>query len=129
VFERAHDGLVATLFDVDLGRPGSIESAVSGLLEGSGAALHRALREAVEVEPSLAPVAAHHRAALRDRVVATLRAARAHPDEDYALDAHSIAWTFMALVREAIATPGEPAARVIATVITCSAAARVRSNP
>lgn len=128
LLERAQERFGATLAGVDVGRPNTIESTVTGLLEGSGAAVYRALREAEEVEPRVAEVAGLYRTAVHGRLTATLKATRAHGDEEYALDAQSLAWTLLALLREAIAGRGQPSARIIAIVISHSAAARARNG-
>lgn len=128
ILDRANERFAASLAGVDIGQPHSIESTVTSLLGGPGAAVYRALREAAEIEPRVAEVAGLYRTSVHGRLTATLKAARAHADTEYALDAESLAWTLLALLREAIAGRGQLSARVIATVISCSAAARVRSS-
>lgn len=128
LFERGHERVLATLVRMDVRRPATIESVVGELLSGGDAALYRALREATEVEPSLADVSTYYWASIHGRVVAVVKAGRAPADEEYALDAGSVAWTFLALVREAIAGRGAPTARAIATVVSSSAASRARAD-
>jgi AcrR family transcriptional regulator len=124
VLGRAREQFADDLAAVDVARPQSVESAVAALLEGTAAPTYRFLREAVEVEPRLAGAAASTRAIVHDRVTATVRAARAHADPEYALDAPSLAWTLLSLVRDALAGRGGLSARAIATVVSHSAAAR-----
>jgi AcrR family transcriptional regulator len=128
LLDRANERFAATLAGIDIGRPHTIESTVTGLIEGPGAAVYRALREAAEVEPRIAEVAGLYRTTVHGRLTAALKAARTHADAEYALDAQSLAWTLLALMREAIAGRGQLSARVIATVISCSAAALARSG-
>jgi len=82
----------------------------------------------VEAEPRLADTAASIRAVVHDRLTATIRAARAHADTEYAVDAPSLAWTLLSLVRDALAGRGGPPARTIASVIRYSAAARATTS-
>jgi AcrR family transcriptional regulator len=128
LLDRANERFAATLAGIDIGRPHTIESTVTGLIEGPGAAVYRALREAAEVEPRIAEVAGLYRTTVHGRLTAALKAARTRADAEYALDAQSLAWTLLALMREAIAGRGQLSARVIATVISCSAAALARSG-
>jgi AcrR family transcriptional regulator len=128
VLDRTHQRFASTLTALDIGRPNAVESAVNGLLEGPEAAIYRSLREAAEVEPGFAVAAGVYRAAVHGQLTATLKAARADADEEYVLDAQSLAWTVLALLREAVSGRGQLSARVIATVISCTATARVRSG-
>ncbi|MEA2661026.1 MAG: hypothetical protein QOH08_598 [Chloroflexota bacterium] len=127
VLERGHDRLLATLSTIDVSRPATIESAVAEVIEGPNAALYRSMREAVEIEPAIREASLFHLAILRDHLVAAIEASRTHPASGYALDAHSVAWTFLALVREALAGlvhPGQSVGVVIARAVSQSAADR-----
>jgi len=128
LLERAGERFADELAAVDIGRPKTIESVVAALVGGGYAAVYRSLRDAVEAEPGLADAAALIRAAVHDRLTATIRAARAHADAEYAVDAPSLAWTFLSLVRDALAGRGGPPARTIASVISYSAAARATTS-
>jgi len=124
LLQRAGERFADNLAAVDIGRPHTIESVVVTLVGGGYAAVYRSLRNAVEAEPGLADTAASIRAAVHDRLTATIRAARAHTDSEYAVDAPSLAWIFLSLVRDALAGRDGPSARAIATVISHGAAAR-----
>lgn len=124
LLEGRAEAFAAAIAAVDIGRPRTIELAVLELVEGDDAPSYRSLREAVEVEPRIADTAAASRALVHDRLTATIRAARAHADMEYAVDAPSLAWTFLSLVRDALSGRGGPPPRAIATVISHSAAAR-----
>lgn len=128
LLERAHERLVTTFAGIDPGRPQTIETAVGQLLEGDQAAVNRSLREAVELDPKLGDAAAATRAAIHGRLTSTLRAARAHADAEYAVDAPALAWTFFSLVRDAMARRDGPSPRTIATVISYCAAARANNG-
>ena len=128
LLERAGKRFADDLAAVDIGRPHTIESVVVTLIGGGYAAVYRSLRDAVEAEPGLAGTAASIRAVVHDRLTATIRAARAHADSEYAVDAPSLAWTFLSLVRDALAGRGGPPARTIASVIRYSAAARATTS-
>jgi AcrR family transcriptional regulator len=126
---QAQEKLLEILREVDVNSPASIEVAVLEVLQGSDAALRRALREAAEVEPRFG--AAYREAWTRaGDLLATSISARRARDTHYAVEAPAIAWAFLALLREAIAgrgDPGQPVDRTIAALISCSAPIRKRS--
>jgi AcrR family transcriptional regulator len=123
LLEGRAEGFAAVIAAVDVGRPQTIESAVLELVEGEDAAVYRSLREAVEVEPRIADAAAQARRLVHDRLTATVRSARVHAEVEYAVDAPSLAWTMLSLVRDALSGRGGPPPRAIATVISHGAAA------
>jgi len=102
ILERESEHFVERLDAIDLRRPSSIESTLNEVVHGPTGPLYRALREAIEIEPRVAETAAEMYRIARDRVVVMISQARAASDT-FQLDAHMVAWAFLALVREALA--------------------------
>ncbi len=102
ILERESENFVQRLDAIDLRRPSSIESTLNEVVHGPTGPLYRALREAIEIEPRVAETAAEMYRIARDRVVVMISQARAASDT-FQLDAHMVAWAFLALVREALA--------------------------
>jgi EAL domain-containing protein (putative c-di-GMP-specific phosphodiesterase class I)/AcrR family transcriptional regulator len=129
VMRIEQDRLLATLEAVDFARPASIESALTSVLDGPGAGLYRAMREATEVEPVVAEVARYLGEASLVRLTDAIESARGPLQQrrGFALDARAVAWTFLALQREALgemATAKGPSARSIASIVSHSVFAR-----
>ena len=102
ILERESEPFVERLDAIDLRQPSSIESTVSEVVHGPTGPLYRALREAIEIEPRVAEAAAEMYRIARDRLVVMISQARA-ASGSFQLDAHTVAWAFLALVREALA--------------------------
>ena len=128
VLEREQDRYLARLGAIDLRHPATMETALSELLHGPSAPLYRAMREAAEVEPTVREADRYLRQVARQQLIAAVKRSRQTPAMGgFLFDASSVAWTLLALIREAIAGeagPEEPVARAIAKVVNHSAFAR-----
>lgn len=133
VLEREQDRYLSRLGAIDLSRPSTMESALTDLLHGPSAPLYRAMREAAEVEPTVREADRYLRQVARQQLIAAVKRSRQTPTAGgFLFDASSVAWTLLALLREAIAGeagPEEPVARAIARVISHSAFARGVADP
>jgi len=102
ILERESGQFVERLDAIDLRLPSSIESTLNEVVHGPTGPLYRALREAIEIEPRVAEAAVEMYRIARDRVIVMISQARA-ASGSFQLDAHTVAWAFLALVREALA--------------------------
>jgi AcrR family transcriptional regulator len=132
VLEREQERYLARLAEIDLRRPTTVETALTELLHGPSAPLYRAMREAAEIEPTVREADRYLRQVARQQLIAAVKRSRQTPSVGgFLFDASSVAWTLLALLREAIAGevgPEEPVARAIARVISHSAFARATSD-
>jgi AcrR family transcriptional regulator len=132
VLEREQDRYLARLAEIDLRRPSTMETALTELLHGPNAPLYRAMREAAEIEPTVREADRYLREVARQQLIAAVKRSRQTPSVGgFLFDASSVAWTLLALLREAIAGevgPEEPVARAIAKVISHSAFARTAND-
>jgi AcrR family transcriptional regulator len=104
ILERENDGFVQRLDAVDLREPSSIESTLSDFLHGPNAPLYRALREATEREPAVEVAAGELQRGARERLVLAINRAR-QESLTYPLNAPSIAWATLAMIRVALKFP------------------------
>jgi hypothetical protein len=132
VLEREQDRYLTRLSAIDPRHPATTESALTELLHGPSAPLYRAMREAAEIEPSVREAERYLREVARQQLIAAVKRCRQTPSAGgFLFDASSVAWTLLALLREAIAGeagPEEPVARAIATGISHSAFARAAND-
>lgn len=104
ILERENDGFVQRLDAMDLRTPSSIESTLSDFLHGPKAPLYRALREATELEPAVEVAAGELQRGARERLVLAINRAR-QERLTYPLNAPSIAWATLAMIRVALKFP------------------------
>jgi AcrR family transcriptional regulator len=104
ILERENERVMQRIESIDLRLASSIEEILNDLLHGPSAPLHRALREAAEVERHVAEVEADLRRVTEEGLVAAITRARQESDR-YRLEARAIAWAFLALIRAALAEP------------------------
>jgi AcrR family transcriptional regulator len=106
ILERENDGFARRLGAMDLREPSVIESTLSDFLHGPKAPLYRALRDATELEPAVEMAGSELRRGARARLVLTIDRAR-QKGLIYPVNAPSIAWATLAMIRVALKFPME----------------------
>ena len=128
ILERENERVMRRIESMDPRRASSIEETLNELLHGPGAPLNRALREAAEVERHIAEVEAELRRVTHDGLVAAITRAREASDR-YRIEARTIAWTFLAMLRAALVEPvNKELAHGIAEIVHHAVVAREGPN-